>query len=109
MADDLVEQAAPKARRKRRIAKTDTQKRGRADGRVAATLLLPESVDFRLSAIAKSLAMSKAPKPEGESKWDRSTLAAYLLDAGLRRYGLDAALRQHLGLDDPAAGDGAGE
>ena len=60
--------------------------------------MLTESVDFRLSTIAKSL------------KVDRSTLAVYLLDAGLRRYALDAALRQHSGGSDavPELG-GAGE
>jgi hypothetical protein len=98
MADQLTDQAGPKTRRNRSSAKTDGQKKGRADGRIAATLVLTESVDFRLSTIAKSL------------KVDRSTLAAYLLDAGLRRYALDAALRQHVGGGDvaPELG-GAGE
>ena len=98
MAESLADQAALKPRRMRPSAKTDTQKKGRADGRIAATLVLTESVDFRLSTIAKSL------------KVDRSTLAVYLLDAGLRRYALDAALRQHAGGSDavPELG-GAGE
>lgn len=98
MADQLADQAAPKTRRNRTTAKTDAPKKGRADGRVAATLVLTESVDFRLSTIAKSL------------KVDRSTLAVYLLDAGLRRYALDAALRQHVGVGEatPELG-GAGE
>lgn len=98
MADSLAEQGSSKTRRNRVSAKTDVPKKGRADGRVAATLVLTESVDFRLSTIAKSL------------KIDRSTLAVSLLDAGLRRYALDAALRQHVGGGDAAPElDGAGE
>lgn len=98
MAESSAEQGGGKARRSRASAKTDMPKKGRADGRVAATLVLTESVDFRLSTIAKSL------------KVDRSTLAVYLLDAGLRRYALDAALRQHVGVGEatPELG-GAGE
>jgi hypothetical protein len=98
MAESLVEQGGAKTRRARASAKTDVPKKGRVDGRIAATLVLSESVDFRLTTIAKSL------------KVDRSTLAVYLLDAGLRRYALDAALRQHLGGADvaPELG-GAGE
>jgi hypothetical protein len=98
MAEQGTDQATSKTRRNRASAKTDTQKKGRADGRIAATLVLTESVDFRLTTIAKSL------------KKDRSTLAVYLLDVGLRRYGLDAALRQHLGDGDVVPElDGAGE
>lgn len=81
---------------KRAAAKPADRKSGRADGRTKATLLLPDSVDFRLTTIAKS------------QKLDRSTLAAQLLDAGLRRYALDAALRQHSG-DTAVEPDRAGE
>ncbi len=87
MADSTPESIAAKSRRIRIPAKMVDQKKIRRDGRIAATLLLPESVDFRLSTIAKSL------------KSDRSTLASQLIDAGLRRYALDAALRQHVGGD----------
>ena len=66
-------------------AKPAERKSARTDGRTKATLLLPDSVDFRLTTIAASL------------KSDRSTLAAQLIDAGLRRFALDAALRQHAG------------
>lgn len=99
MADSVVEQGGAKARRSRASAKTDVPKKGRADGRIAATLVLTESVDFRLSTVAKSLRV------------DRSTLAVYLLDAGLRRYALDAALRQHMGGGDTVpelGGQGSG-
>lgn len=72
-------------RRVRTSAKPNDHKKGRADGRVAATLLLPDSVDFRLTTIARS------------QKIDRSTLATQLIDAGLRRFALDSALRQHAG------------
>jgi hypothetical protein len=88
MAKVTPESTAAKSRRIRTPTKTVEQKKVRADGRIAATLLLPDSVDFRLSTIAKSL------------KSDRSTLAAQLIDAGLRRYALDAALRQHVGSDE---------
>lgn len=98
MAESSAEQGGGKARRNRASAKTDVPKKGRADGRIAATLVLTQSVDFRLSTIAKSL------------KVDRSTLAVSLLDAGLRRYALDAALRQHVGGSDTAPElGGAGE
>ena len=98
MAEPLAEQGGSKTRRSRASAKTDVPKKGRTDGRIAATLVLTESVDFRLSTVAKSL------------KKDRSTLAVYLLDVGLRRYALDAALRQHLGDADAVPElDGAGE
>src|SRR5262245_55694228 len=83
MADSLPETATAKPRRSRSIAKTPDRKSARADGRTKATLLLPDSVDFRLTTIAASL------------KSDRSTLAAQLIDAGLRRFALDTALRQH--------------
>jgi predicted transcriptional regulator len=97
MADSTPESTAAKSRRIRTPAKTVDQKKVRTDGRIAATLLLPESVDFRLSTIAKSL------------KSDRSTLAAQLIDAGLRRYALDAALRQHVGGDAENEQGRAGE
>ena len=60
------------------------------------TLLLPDSVDFRLTSIAASL------------KTDRSTLAAQLIDTGLRRFSLDAALRQHVG-SEARSRSGGGE
>jgi hypothetical protein len=96
MAENLPDHPATKARRNRTTAKPGDQKKVRTDGRIAATLLLPDSVDFRLSTIAKS------------QKTDRSTLAAQLIDAGLRRYALDAALRQHVGETLPQQ-DRAGE
>lgn len=71
--------------RKRPSARAADRKPARRDGRVRATLLLDEQLDFRLTTIAASL------------KGDRSTLAAQLIDQGLRRYALDAALRQHHG------------
>ena len=82
-------------RRTRISAKPAEPKKGRTDGRVAVTLLLPDAVDFRLTTIAKS------------QKVDRSTLAAQLLDAGLRRFALDAALRQYAG--DASEQERAGE
>jgi predicted transcriptional regulator len=93
MSDSSADNMAAK-RRTRTSAKPIESKKGRADGRVAATLLLPDSVDFRLTTIAKS------------QKTDRSTLAAQLIDAGLRRFALDAALRQYSG---EAEQDRAGE
>lgn len=94
---DNAQQESPATKKgKRTAAKPSDRKAGRMDGRTKATLLLPESVDLRLSTIAKSQRM------------DRSTLAAQLLDAGLRRYALDAALRQHSG-DAGAEADRAGE
>jgi hypothetical protein len=97
MADNASDLSAAKSRRNRTSTKTVELKKGRTDGRIAATLLLPESVDFRLTTIAKSL------------KSDRSTLAAQLIDAGLRRYALDAALRQHVGGDAEGEQVRAGE
>lgn len=85
MSDTLPDPSVAKPRRNRSAAKAADRKSARMDGRTKATLLLPESVDFRLTTIAKS------------QKLDRSQLAAQLLDAGLRRYALDAALRQHSG------------
>ena len=82
------------------MGKTVERKTAKTDGRTKATLLLPDSVDFRLTAIAASL------------KSDRSTLAAQLIDAGLRRFALDAALRQHVGdtsTDPERAGEGSGK
>lgn len=94
MSDHAADAISAK-RRTRTAVKPQEPKKGRTDGRIAATLLLPESVDFRLSTIAKS------------QKTDRSTLAAQLIDAGLRRFALDAALRQYAG--DAAEQDRAGE
>lgn len=91
------ESANGKSRRVRTAVKTADRKATRTDGRTKATLLLPDSVDFRLTTIAASL------------KSDRSTLAAQLIDAGLRRFALDAALRQHAGGEGFAEPDGAGE
>jgi hypothetical protein len=85
MNDAASDASVAKSRRGRIAAKPVERKAARTDGRTKATLLLPESVDFRLTTIAKS------------QKLDRSQLAAQLLDAGLRRYALDAALRQHTG------------
>ena len=96
MSDTLPDPSAAKPRRNRTTAKPADRKAARMDGRTKATLLLPESVDFRLTTIAKS------------QKLDRSQLASQLLDAGLRRYALDAALRQHSG-DNSTESDGAGE
>jgi hypothetical protein len=96
MSDIQPDASAAKPRRSRTAAKPADRKNARLDGRTKATLLLPESVDFRLTTIAKS------------QKLDRSQLAAQLLDAGLRRYALDAALRQHSG-EVAAESDGAGE
>jgi hypothetical protein len=50
--------------------------------RVKSTIVMSGSVDFRLGAIAASLRV------------DRSALAAKLIDEGLKRYSLDAVLRQ---------------
>jgi hypothetical protein len=96
MAENLPDQFPAKPRRSRTTVKPGDQKKVRTDGRVAATLLLPDSVDFRLTTIAKS------------QKTDRSILATQLIDAGLRRYALDAALRQHVG-DVATSQDRAGE
>ncbi|AGA31699.1 hypothetical protein [Singulisphaera acidiphila] len=95
MDNDSQEAISPK-KPKRAAAKPADRKPGRTDGRTKATLLLPDSVDFRLTTLAKSL------------KLDRSTFAAQLLDAGLRRYALDAALRLHSG-DTAPEPDRAGE
>lgn len=94
MSDHQADAISAK-RRIRTTTKSQDQKKGRVDGRIAATLLLPDSVDFRLTTIAKS------------QKTDRSTLAAQLIDAGLRRFALDAALRQYAG--DATEQDRAGE
>jgi hypothetical protein len=94
MSDHQADATSAK-RRIRTSAKPADHKRVRPDGRIAATLLLPDSVDFRLTTIAKS------------QKTDRSTLAGQLIDAGLRRFALDAALRQHIG--DTGEQDRAGE
>ena len=96
MAEATPDSTTPKPRRNRTPAKAVDQKKIRADGRIAATLLLSDSVDFRLTTIAKSL------------KSDRSTLASQLIDAGLRRYALDAALRLHVGGEDEGQQNRAG-
>jgi hypothetical protein len=97
MSETLTDSAAAKTRRSRGSAKASDRKSARADGRTKATLLLTESVDFRLTTIAASL------------KSDRSTLATQLIDAGLRRFALDAALRQHAGSEAAGEGERAGE
>lgn len=97
MSTNPPETPASKTRRTRTTGKPVGGKAARTDGRTKATLLLPESVDFRLTTIAASL------------KSDRSTLATQLLDTGLRRFALDAALRQHTGVEGPPESDGAGE
>jgi predicted transcriptional regulator len=95
---ETVPQEPVSARKVKRTAvKTADRKTARTDGRTKATLLLPDSVDFRLTTIAKSL------------KLDRSVLASQLLDQGLRRYALDAALRQHAGGEATGEADRAGE
>lgn len=96
MADGSTE-IGGRGRRTRSSAKTTDRKSGRTDGRTKATLLLSDSVDFRLSTIAASL------------KTDRSTLATQLIDAGLRRFALDAALRQHAGEEGVKEPERAGE
>src|SRR4051794_39877571 len=85
MSDHAADAPTTKGRRSRIASKPAERKAARTDGRTKATLLLPDSVDFRLTTIAASL------------KSDRSTLATQLIDAGLRRFALDAALRQHSG------------
>jgi hypothetical protein len=72
--------ATPAARPQRRTA---APKQGRkAPDRIKATIVMSGSVDFRLGAVAAHL------------KLDRSSLAAKLIDEGLRRYALDSVLRQ---------------
>jgi len=97
MSDSQSEMPTAKIRRNRTAAKTVDRKTVRADGRTKATLLLSESVDFRLTTIAASL------------KSDRSTLATQLIDAGLRRFALDAALRNHTAGEAATDADRAGE
>lgn len=97
MTDGHPETTVSKPRRSRSSVKASDRKSVRLDGRTKATLLLPDSVDFRLTTIAASL------------KTDRSTLAAQLIDAGLRRFALDAALRQHAEKEPTRDEDGAGE
>ena len=97
MSANPPDPSAPKTRRSRKAAKATDRKTARADGKVKATLLLPDSVDFRLTTIAASL------------KADRSTLATQLIDAGLRRFTLDAALRQHVGGNGEPEGSATGE
>lgn len=97
MSANHPDSSSAKPRRARTAPKPPDRKSVRADGRTKATLLLPDSVDFRLTTIAASL------------KSDRSTLATQLIDAGLRRFALDAALRQHAGGEPTSEADGAGE
>ena len=97
MSDQPSELAGTRQRRSRATAKAVDRKSVRTDGRTKATLLLSDSVDFRLTTIAASL------------KSDRSTLATQLIDAGLRRFALDAALRQHTGGEPCGDADRAGE
>jgi hypothetical protein len=97
MSAQSSDASAAKLRRTRTAAKPADRKSVRTDGRTKVTLLLPDAVDFRLTTIAAS------------QKSDRSTLAAQLIDAGLRRFALDAALRQHTGSEAAAELDGAGE
>ena len=97
MSDHPSELTSLKTKRSRTAAKTADRKAARMDGRIKATLLLSESVDFRLTTIAAS------------QRTDRSTLATQLIDAGLRRFALDAALRQHAGGDAVPEVDRAGE
>ncbi len=97
MSEPSADPSNPKSRKPRNSVKTVERKAGRTDGRTKATLLLPDSVDFRLTTIAASL------------KSDRSSLATQLLDAGLRRFALDAALRQHGGIESASEPDRAGE
>jgi hypothetical protein len=97
MSDTLPDASQGKGRRSRNPAKPVDRKAARTDGRTKATLLLPDSVDFRLTTIAASL------------KSDRSTLATQLIDTGLRRFALDAALRQHANGEAMAEAERAGE
>ena len=97
MSDQVPEPSSGKSRKPRNTGKAVERKAGRTDGRTKATLLLTDSVDFRLTTIAASL------------KSDRSSLATQLLDAGLRRFALDAALRQHGGNEAVGEPDRAGE
>ena len=97
MLDSSADASIAKGKRGRTVAKPAERKAARTDGRTKATLLLPDSVDFRLTTIAAS------------QKSDRSTLATQLIDAGLRRFALDAALRQHTGIEAVSDSDRAGE
>jgi hypothetical protein len=97
MTDHAADASMGKGRRSRMASKPVERKAARTDGRTKATLLLSDSVDFRLTTIAASL------------KSDRSTLATQLIDAGLRRFALDAALRQHSGGESGGEAERAGE
>jgi hypothetical protein len=68
-----------------RAAKPDSRK---AASRQKITLVVSDAVDFRLGALAAYL------------KVDRSTLAAKLLDQGMRAYAVDAAFRSVSGQSD---------
>jgi hypothetical protein len=89
-ADAVMAPAKPQKSRaskpeKTRAARTDTPK---AESRQKITLVVSDSVDFRLGALASFL------------KLDRSTLAAKLLDQGMKAYAVDAAFRSVLGTPD---------
>ena len=71
---------SPPARREKRTAAR--KQAPKAADRIKATIVMSPNVDFRLGSVAASLRM------------DRSALAAKLIDEGLRRYSLDAVLRQ---------------
>jgi hypothetical protein len=88
--DAVMAPAKPKRTRatkpeKTRATKTDTQ---RAGSRQKITLVVSDSVDFRLGALSAFL------------KVDRSTLAAKLLDQGMKAYAVDAAFRSVFGDSD---------
>jgi cell division septation protein DedD len=81
--DAVMAPAKPKRTRagrpeKTKPTKTDPQK---AESRQKITLVVSDSVDFRLGALASLL------------KLDRSTLAAKLLDQGMKAYAVDAVFR----------------
>jgi hypothetical protein len=83
---------APAKVKKTRAAKPDVKK---AASRQKITLVVPDAVDFRLGALASFL------------KLDRSTLAAKLLDQGMRAYAADAAFRSVFGHSDDRRDDAA--
>jgi hypothetical protein len=84
--------ATPARPRKTRAAKPDIRKAG---SRQKITLVVSDSVDFRIGALASYL------------KIDRSTLAEKLLDQGMRAYAVDAAFRSVFGQSDDRQSDAA--
>ena len=60
MSEHSSDASAAKSRRNRTAAKAADRKSVRTDGRTKATLLLPDSVDFRLTTIAASLKSTAA-------------------------------------------------